>query len=66
MLRRSLAGKEIMVIGDTPHDIRCGRYIGAKVVAVATGGSTFEELVAHKPDCVVKDLSEVSAAEVIG
>ena len=33
-----------MVVGDTPHDIRCGKHIGAKVLAVATGGAKLEEL----------------------
>ena len=55
---------EIIVVGDTPHDIRCGRAIGAKVLAVATGGAEFDELKKHSPDWCVKDLSEVSAAEV--
>ncbi|MFM2295286.1 MAG: Phosphoglycolate phosphatase [Verrucomicrobiota bacterium] len=61
---RELRGEEIVVIGDTPHDIRCGRAIGAKVLAVATGGSKFEEIQAHAPDWCVKDLREVTAAKV--
>ncbi len=28
----------IFVVGDTPHDVRCGRSIGVRTVAVATGG----------------------------
>lgn len=59
-----LRGEEILVIGDTPLDIRCGRAIGAKVLAVATGGATLEELIRHKPDWAVPDLRKVSAAEV--
>jgi len=31
-----------VVIGDTPLDIRCGRAIGAKVLAVATGTFSLE------------------------
>jgi phosphoglycolate phosphatase-like HAD superfamily hydrolase len=61
---RELRGDEILVIGDTPLDIRCGRAIGAKVLAVATGGATLEELVRHKPDWAVPDLRSVSAAKV--
>jgi phosphoglycolate phosphatase-like HAD superfamily hydrolase len=34
---RDLKGEEVLVIGDTPLDIDCGRAIGAKVLAVATG-----------------------------
>lgn len=59
-----LRGEEIVVIGDTPHDVRCGRAIGAKVLAVATGGSTFAQLREHQPDWLVSDLSELGAAEV--
>src|SRR5437870_10144340 len=55
LLKERLSGKEVLVIGDTPHDIRCGRAIGARVLAVATGGSTLEELSSHKPDWVVRD-----------
>ena len=60
-----LRGDEVLVIGDTPLDIRCGRSIGAKVLAVATGGAPMEELRAHQPDWAVADLSQVSAAEVL-
>jgi len=61
-----LRGEQVLVIGDTPFDIRCGRAIGAKVLAVATGGATLEELVRHQPDWAVKDLSCVAAHEVCG
>jgi phosphoglycolate phosphatase-like HAD superfamily hydrolase len=61
---RRIHGEEIIVIGDTPHDIRCGRAIGARVLAVATGGSEFSELKQHTPDWCVQDLRELSAAEI--
>jgi phosphoglycolate phosphatase-like HAD superfamily hydrolase len=44
------------VIGDTPHDVRSGRAIGARVVAVANGFGTREELVAARPDHLLDDL----------
>lgn len=66
VLGRKLAGEEIIVIGDTPLDIRCGRAIGAKVLAVATGGSRFEELEAHNPDWAVEDVRGLRAAELCG
>jgi phosphoglycolate phosphatase-like HAD superfamily hydrolase len=47
------------VIGDTPGDVRCGRAIGAKVIAVATGDSTHEELAATNPDHLARDFSDV-------
>src|SRR5205823_12547054 len=33
----------IFVIGDTPHDIDCGRAFGAKTVAIATGSYSREQ-----------------------
>lgn len=63
-LKRELRGEEIIVVGDTPHDIRCGRAIGARVIAVATGGAEFDEIRKHAPDWCVQDLREVTAAEV--
>jgi len=65
VLGRELRGEEIVVIGDTPLDIRCGRAIGAKVLAVATGGAHYHELEAHKPDWVVEDLSGLKAKEIV-
>ena len=49
----------IDVIGDTPHDIACGKAFGARTIAVATGSSTCEQLAAHEPDFVFQDLSDV-------
>jgi phosphoglycolate phosphatase len=53
-----VAPERIWIIGDTPLDVRCARAIGAKVLAVATGTHTFEELAAAAPDLVLADLSD--------
>jgi len=66
LLKHELRGEEIVVIGDTPLDIRCGRAIGAKVLAVATGGATLAELINHKPDWAVEDLTQITAKEICG
>lgn len=66
VLGGQLRGEEIVVVGDTPHDIRCGRFIGAKVLAVATGGAKLGELKKHEPDWAVEDLTKISAPEVCG
>ena len=52
-----VAGRNVVVIGDTPADIACGRGIGARAIAVATGGYTVEELRAHSPAALFADLS---------
>jgi phosphoglycolate phosphatase-like HAD superfamily hydrolase len=36
-LNRTIEGKDIVVLGDTVHDIRCGQAIGATTIAVTTG-----------------------------
>jgi phosphoglycolate phosphatase len=53
--------RDLVVIGDTPDDIRCGRAIGAKVVAVCTGHHDRAELEAEKPTSVHDDLSDLTA-----
>ncbi|MGD0614664.1 MAG: HAD family hydrolase [Verrucomicrobiota bacterium] len=63
-LGENVRDDQVLVIGDTPLDIRCGRAIGAKVLAVATGGATLGELVRHHPDWAVEDLTRVRAEEV--
>jgi phosphoglycolate phosphatase-like HAD superfamily hydrolase len=52
-----IAGHDIVVIGDTPADIQCGRSIGARAIAVATGHYTADELRQHDPAGVFEDLS---------
>jgi phosphoglycolate phosphatase len=41
--------EKIFVIGDTEHDVTCANAIGARTIAVTTGGYTAEELEAHRP-----------------
>jgi phosphoglycolate phosphatase-like HAD superfamily hydrolase len=66
VLGEKLRPEEIVVVGDTQYDIRCGKFIGAKVLAVATGGAALEELKRHQPDWAVEDLTGVSALEIVG
>jgi phosphoglycolate phosphatase len=37
------------VIGDTPHDVRCGKGVGARTIAVASGQYGLEELEGCEP-----------------
>jgi phosphoglycolate phosphatase-like HAD superfamily hydrolase len=60
----ALPGDEILVVGDTPRDIECGRAIGARVLAVGTGGARLDELRAHRPDWLVETLLGVEASAV--
>ena len=63
-LNTQLCGDEVLVVGDTPKDIACGRAINARVLAVATGGSAYAELARHQPDWLVRALDRVNVAEV--
>ena len=56
--------QEIVVIGDTPFDVRCGKFIGAKTLAVATGGSRLEELKPSAADWTVADLTKIRAQDI--
>lgn len=51
----------VFVIGDTPHDIACGKVIGARTVAVATGQYTTDNLRAAAPSAVLPDLADTAA-----
>ncbi|MDQ3626884.1 MAG: haloacid dehalogenase-like hydrolase [Verrucomicrobiota bacterium] len=51
----------IDVIGDTGHDIACGKIFGARTIAVATGSWMREQLAAHQPDFLFDDFSDVDA-----
>ncbi len=65
ILQRDLRGEEVLVIGDTPLDIACARAIGAKALAVATGGYTLPELKQQAPDWAVPTLLEIGPKEVV-
>lgn len=56
-LRVEVAGRDVVVIGDTPADIDCGRAIGARAIGVATGHYSVDELQRHAPAAVFADLS---------
>ncbi len=55
---RRYAGKDIVVIGDTPADVECGASLGVTAVAVATGRHTVDALAAHAPDHLFADFSD--------
>jgi len=63
VLGKNLSPPEVVVVGDTPFDVRCGKFIGAKVLAVATGGAKLDELKKSQP--AVEDLTRVSAREIV-
>lgn len=55
---RDIDPDDVWIIGDTPRDVLCARSVGARVVAVATGGYSWEQLEAAKPDLLVESLEQ--------
>ena len=59
--------KDISVIGDTVHDVRCGKAIGAHTIAVMTGRHRDPEtLDAEHPDFLVDSLMDNSVLDYFG
>jgi phosphoglycolate phosphatase-like HAD superfamily hydrolase len=59
LVGHAFAPADVVVIGDTPHDIDCARAFGAVAVAVTTGQYTRDELLAERPDHLFDDLGDV-------
>ena len=57
------ADVELYVIGDTPRDIDCGRAVGARTIAVATGGASYNALQEHDAWWLVDHLPEPAEFE---
>lgn len=51
----------VVVVGDTPHDIRGAHDVGVRAVGVATGRSSRADLIAAGADAVLDDLSDTAA-----
>jgi phosphoglycolate phosphatase-like HAD superfamily hydrolase len=58
---RPVAPQDVVIIGDTPADVDCAHASGARVIAVATGHFTVDQLRAAGGDLVVADLSDTEA-----
>ena len=61
LLGREIQGDRLIVIGDTPADIRCGESIGARAIGVATGRYTVDELASHGAYAVFETLADTTA-----
>lgn len=58
---RAVSGASCVIIGDTPSDVACGRGIGARAIAVATGHYDVDALRACDPYAVFPDLTDTAA-----
>jgi phosphoglycolate phosphatase-like HAD superfamily hydrolase len=51
--------ESVVVIGDTPRDVQCGKHHGTRTVAVATGRFDEWQLKETGADAVFEDFSDV-------
>jgi phosphoglycolate phosphatase len=51
-------GKNVVIIGDSIHDVECGKQINALTIAVATGFHSEEKLKERNPDYIFKNLKD--------
>jgi phosphoglycolate phosphatase-like HAD superfamily hydrolase len=61
LLGVDIPGQHVVVIGDTPADVECGRDIGARAIGVATGRYSIDELLSHGAAAAFADLSDTNA-----
>jgi len=58
VLKIDISPKDIIIIGDTVHDVFCAKAISAAVILVLTGGRNSEVPEGQKPDLVVRSLAD--------
>lgn len=61
LLGREVPGERMVIIGDTPADIHCGRALNVRAIGVATGRYSVSELTAHDPAAVFANLADTDA-----
>ena len=59
---RTFSGKSVVIVGDSVHDVGCGRSLGVRSVAVATGITSLERLAAERPDALLPDFADTERA----
>ena len=55
-----VAGRQLVLVGDSEHDVLCGRSIGARAFAVCTGWTPAHVLQSLRPDVLLQDLSDTA------
>jgi phosphoglycolate phosphatase-like HAD superfamily hydrolase len=53
------SGRDVVVFGDTKRDVEGAKHVGAKSIAVLTGGGSKQELAEVHPDYLFKDLTNI-------
>jgi phosphoglycolate phosphatase-like HAD superfamily hydrolase len=58
----ALEGSDLVIIGDSEHDVLCAREVGARAVAVCTGWTPRQTLGALEPHALLEDFSDTTRA----
>lgn len=61
LLGADVTGRDVVIVGDTPADVTCGRGIGARAIGVATGSFAVRDLLAAGADAAFPDLADTEA-----
>ena len=59
---KAFPASSVVVVGDTPRDVECGKYSGTQTVAVATGRFDVEALEATGADRVLGDFGDLAGS----
>jgi phosphoglycolate phosphatase-like HAD superfamily hydrolase len=54
-------GHDMVIVGDSVHDVLCGEGLGVRAVAVATGKTSSARLASAGPDALLADFSDTAA-----
>jgi phosphoglycolate phosphatase-like HAD superfamily hydrolase len=62
------SGRDVVILGDSIYDVRCGTPHGATTIAIASGKTAGATLRAENPDCYFDDASDTEAllAAILG
>lgn len=60
LMGRVPSGRDIVIIGDTPADMSCGRMVEARAIGVATGAYSSSELLTAGAYAAFEDLSDTA------
>lgn len=60
-LPSAIEADRVVVVGDTPRDVACAHAHGARIVAVATGEYSADQLIDAGADVVFEDFSDTGA-----
>jgi phosphoglycolate phosphatase-like HAD superfamily hydrolase len=61
-LRADVQAGDLVIVGDSEHDVRCAHAVGARAVAVGTGWTSLQELRILNPDALLESLADTDRA----